>query len=183
FYTTSFDLVNRYQDDVLRIEKFDPDKTFTALYWDASVKSFYVKRFSFIVSDNTPLSFIAEGSKSYLVELTDDKHPQYEVIWKLEDKPSDFVDAEEWIAKKGVGAKGKKVVDRGEVKKVRFVEPLVKPGDEDPEEEVPEAEVVTEAEVPESPAAPVVKTGVEIKIPETADEEPIELIFEEPTLF
>ena len=35
FYTTSFDLVNRYQGDVLLIEKFDPDKTFTALYWDA----------------------------------------------------------------------------------------------------------------------------------------------------
>ena len=31
FYTTSFDLVNRYQGDVLLIEKFDPDKTFTAL--------------------------------------------------------------------------------------------------------------------------------------------------------
>ena len=209
FYTTSFDLVNRYQGDVLRIEKFDPDKTYTALYWDAGVKSFYVKRFSFIVSDNNPVSFIAEGSKSYLVELSDDRHPQYEVIWKLEDKPSDFVDAEEWIAKKGVGAKGKKVVDRGEVKKVRFVEPLVKPEDDLPAEEavedvaeeaveLPEEDVVVQeeliADVPaeEAPAAPApakhekqskIKAGTEIRIPETADEEPIELIFEEPTLF
>ena len=136
FYTTSFDLSNRYQGDVLRIEKFDPDKTFTALYWDAAVKSFYVKRFSFVPSDNTPLPFIAEGSKSRLVELSDDRHPQYEVSWKLEDKPAELIDAEEWIGKKGYAAKGKKVVDRGEVKSVRFVEPLVKPGDEEPEEEV-----------------------------------------------
>ena len=28
-----------------------------------------------------------------------------------------------------------------------------------------------------------VKVGTEIRIPETADEEPIELLFEEPTLF
>lgn len=184
FYTTSFDLVNRYPGDVLLIEKFDPDKTFTALYWDAAVKSFYVKRFSFVISDNTPMSFIAEGSKSYLVELSSDRHPQYEVSWKLEDKPAELVDAEEWIAKKGVGAKGKKVVDRGEVKSVRFVEPLVKPED-DIEEEEPEAGAAETAEAPEAevPAAPAVRTGVEIKIPETADEEPIELIFEEPTLF
>ena len=168
FYTTSFDLVNRYQGDVLRIEKFDPDKTFTALYWDAAVKSFYVKRFSFPVSDNTPMSFIAEGSKSYLVELTDDKHPQYEVVWKQEDKPSELVDAEQWIAKKGIGAKGKKVVDRGEVKSVRFGEPL------DPV-------ILSEAKDPKP--SPAIRPGTEIKIPETADEEPIELIFEEPTLF
>ena len=187
FYTTSFDLVNRYQGDVLLIEKFDPDKTFTALYWDAGVKSFYVKRFSFPVSDNTPISFIAEGSKSYLVELSSDRHPRYEVIWKLEDKPSEVIEAEAWIGKKGVGAKGKKVVERGEVKKVRFVEPLP---DDDDDPEVPEApETPEEPEVPaaEEPKAPApepkVKTGVEIRIPETADDEPIELIFEEPTLF
>ena len=197
FYTTSFDLVNRYPGDVLLIEKFDPDKTFTALYWDAAVKSFYVKRFSFVISDNTPMSFIAEGSKSYLVELSSDRHPQYEVFWKQEDKPSELVDAEEWIAKKGVGAKGKKVVDRGEVKSVRFAEPLEKPEDEEQEveetveeqeaemqQDAPVAADETPAAVEKAPAAgkPVV-TGKEIRIPETADEEPIELIFEEPTLF
>ena len=101
FYTTSFEVVNRYQGDVLFIEKFDPDKTFTALYYDGASKSFYVKRFSFTVSDNTPLSFISDHQKSYLVELSSDRHPQYEVVWKLEDKPAEAVDAEEWIAKKG----------------------------------------------------------------------------------
>ena len=269
FYTTSFDLVNRYQGDVLRIEKFDPDKTFTALYWDAGVKSFYVKRFSFVVSDNTPLSFIAEGSKSYLVALTDDKHPRYEVVWKLSDKAPELIDAEQWIGKKGYGAKGKKVVERGEVKSVRFGEPLHLPEDdeaevtdveaaeveapevetaevetpgvetadaaeaEEPEvetaeageAEAPEAETVDIAESPKTaavepepveeetiimqqlpsmpePAAPkkkasstkragakaskkqspAIKPGAEIRIPETEDE-PIELLFEEPTLF
>ena len=180
FYTTSFDLSNRYPGDVLRIEKFDPEKTFTALYWDAGVKSFYVKRFSFVPSDNTPLSFIAEGSKSRLVELSDDAHPRYEVTWKQEDKPAELILAEEWIGKKGYAAKGKKVVERGEVKSVRFGEPLIveEPEVEEPAVEEPQAE---------EPAAEAVVTpdlrGKEIRIPETASDEPIELIFEEPTLF
>lgn len=137
FYTTSFDLSNRYQGDVLRIEKFDPDKTFTALYWDAGVKSFYVKRFSFVLSDNTPVLFISDAPKSYLVELSDDRHPQYEITWKLEDKQPEPVDAEEWIGKKGIAAKGKKCADRGEIKSVRFIKPLEKPEDEQPADEAP----------------------------------------------
>ena len=139
FYTTSFDLVNKYQGDVLRIEKFDPDKTFTALYWDANAKAFYVKRFSFVLSDNTPVSFIAEGRNSYLVDLSDDKHPQVQVTFagKYAHREPEKIDAEEYIAKKGIAAKGKKC-HSWDLKKVEFIEPLVKP--EDLEEPAPEAE-------------------------------------------
>ncbi|MDD5892211.1 MAG: DNA gyrase/topoisomerase IV subunit A, partial [Bacteroidales bacterium] len=59
YYTTSFDLSNRYQGDILRIEKLDSGKTYTALYYDKGVEAFYVKRFSFDVSDNTPVNFIS----------------------------------------------------------------------------------------------------------------------------
>jgi topoisomerase-4 subunit A len=135
FYTTSYDLVNRYQGDVLLIEKFDPDKTFTALYWDGAVKSFYVKRFSFVPSDNTPVSFISDAPKSWLVELSGDRHPRYEVVWKLTDKEPEAIVAEDWIGKKGIAAKGKKCAERGEVKTVRFIEPLVV---DEPEEETPD---------------------------------------------
>ena len=171
FYTTSFDLVNRYQGDVLLIEKFDPEKTFTALYWDAAVKSFYVKRFSFIVSDNTPVSFIAEGSKSYLVDLSADRHPRYEVIWKLGDKVPEIVDAEEWIAKKGVGAKGKKVVERGDVKEVRFVEPLHKAEDEEPES-APQTGG-TDADAPDAENAPTVESKPVAENAPVAENKPV----------
>lgn len=126
FYTTSFDLSNRYQGDVLRIEKYDAEKTFTALYYDAKAKSFYVKRFSFPLSDNAPLSFIAEGQKSYLVELCDDLHPRYETIFggKSSGK-GEIIEAESWIGKKGFGAKGKKVSDKPDVKSVHFIEPII----------------------------------------------------------
>ena len=173
FYTTSYELVNRYQGDLLRIEKFDPDKTFTALYWDGESKSFYVKRFSFIVSDNTPLSFISDNPKSHLVELSDDLHPQYEISWKLEDKQPEDVDAEEWIGKKGYAAKGKKCAAKGEVKSVRFIEPLVKEEDKRPEEGAEEPAPI-ELEMPD---------GSDLGTDALTDLPDDDMTFEEPTLF
>ncbi len=123
YYTTSFEVVNRYQGDVLRIEKFNPSRIFTAIYYDGASKSFYVKRFTFTVSDNTAVSFISSDPKSYLVDLCDDLHPRYEITWKLEDRLPETVDAESWISKKGITAKGKKCTSKGDVKSVRFVEP------------------------------------------------------------
>ena len=173
FYTTSYELVNRYQGDLLRIEKFDPDKTFTALYWDGESKSFYVKRFSFMVSDNTPLSFISDNPKSHLVELSDDLHPQYEISWKLEDKQPEDVDAEEWIGKKGYAAKGKKCAAKGEVKSVRFIEPLVKEEDKRPEEGAEEPAPI-ELEMPD---------GSDLGTDALTDLPDDDMTFEEPTLF
>lgn len=131
FYTTSFDVSNRYQGEVIKVEKFDPNKTYTALYYDAAAKAFYVKRFSFILSDNTPLSFIAPGTKSYLVALSEDKHPQFQVIFggKYEHRDPENIDAEEYIAKKGYAAKGKKC-HQYDLKEVKFIEPLHKPEDD-----------------------------------------------------
>ena len=181
FYTTSFDLVNKYQGDVLRIEKFDPEKTFTALYYDAAAKAFYVKRFSFVLSDNTPQSFIAEGAKSYLVALTDDLHPRHTVTFGGKDAshaPETIV-TEDWIAKKGWQAKGKKCHDRYKVKKVEFAEPLHL---EEDDAEMEPVEIVTDTDIPvPAPPSPEEKKP-EAPLAKPSREEPIEII-EEPTLF
>lgn len=150
FYTTSFDVSNRYQGDVISIEKFDPNKTYTALYYDGAAKAFYVKRFSFILSDNTPLSFIAPGSKSYLVALSEDKHPQFQVIFggKYEHRDPENIDAEEYIAKKGYSAKGKKC-HQYDLKEVRFIEPLHKPEDDIDDEPLDIIEDVEQTDEPQ----------------------------------
>ncbi len=152
YYTTSFDLSNRYQGDLLKIEKFDSGKVYTALYYDKAVGSFYVKRFSFEINDNTPVSFIAETKGSYLVSVSDDKHPRIEVIFggKNENRDPELIDAEEYIAKKGIQAKGKKVSSL-DVKKVLFGEPLHKDEDdvlpETSEAENQAGEIVDEPDV------------------------------------
>lgn len=143
YYTTSYDLSNRYQGKVLRIEKFDEDKTYTALYWDAKVKSFYVKRFSFTISDNMPVNFISEGKGSYLVALSDDRHPRFKITFEQSSsKEPEIILADEYISKKGVTAKGKKC-HYLELEKVEFVEPAHYP--EDDEEEI-EDEIEEEVE-------------------------------------
>lgn len=130
YYTTSFDLSNRYQGDVLKIEKFDADKTYTALYYDGEASSFYVKRFSYTLSDNNPVSFISTGKGSYLVELSEDKHPQIQVKFggKYAHRSPENIDAEEFIGKKGLTAKGKKCHNY-DLDRVCFIEPLHKPED------------------------------------------------------
>ncbi|MBQ6287021.1 MAG: DNA gyrase/topoisomerase IV subunit A [Bacteroidales bacterium] len=175
FYTTSFDVSNRYQGAILKIEKFDPMKTYTALYYDAAAKSFYIKRFSFVLSDNTPQSFIAPGAKSYLVDITDDKHPQFQVIFgkKYEHRDPENFDAEEFIAKKSYTAKGKKC-HQYELKKVQFIEPLEKPElDAEAETEQPSGEEEPLDIMPEEPASGLPDID---NLPEEGD-------FFEPTLF
>jgi len=177
FYTTSFDLSNRYQGEVLSICKLDTNKTYTALYWDGAAKAFYVKRFSFTVSDNTPLPFISDAKGSYLVALSEDKHPQILVTFggKYEHREAEAIDAEEFIAKKGLTAKGKKC-HQYDLKKVEFIEPLVK---EEPEEEIQEEDIheedipdeVIEIAEPGAQAGDVIDLGEE-DIPD-----------DEPTLF
>ena len=150
FYTTSFDVSNRYQGEVIKIEKFDPNKTYTALYYDGTAKAFYVKRFSFVLSDNTPLSFIAPGAKSYLVALSEDRHPQFQVIFggKYEHRDPENVDAEEFIAKKGYTAKGKKC-HQYDLKEVKFIEPLHKPEDDTEDEPLDIIEDVEQTDEPQ----------------------------------
>lgn len=147
FYTTSFDVSNRYQGEVIKIEKFNPNKTYTALYYDGAAKAFYVKRFSFVLSDNTPLSFIAPGTKSYLVALSEDRHPQFQVIFggKYEHRDPENIDAEEYIAKKGYAAKGKKC-HQYDLKEVKFIEPLHKPEDDIEDEPLDIIDDVEESE-------------------------------------
>ena len=174
YYTTSFELVNRYQGDVLRIEKFDPGKTFTALYYDGESKSFYVKRFSFTVSDNTPVSFISDSPKSYLVDISDDAYPRYEISWRLEDKQPETVDAADWIAKKGLGAKGKKCAAKGDARSVRFVEPLRKPEEEEPG---------NEADAPYGPEGFAEQESLQDGTDSLEGAEDAEEHIEEPTLF
>lgn len=141
--TTSYDMSNRYQGDLLRIEKYDENKIYTALYFDGPSKQFYIKRFSFPVNDNAPASFIPEGKGTYLADFSADKHPQFMVTFtgRQEHREPEKFDAEEFIAKKGITAKGNRC-HRYDVLKVEFIEPLEKP-EEDEDEGVKPGEVIT----------------------------------------
>ncbi len=166
FYTTSYDLSNRYQGDLLSIEKLDTGRTYTALYWDGAAKAFYVKRFSFPVSDNTPLSFIADSKGSYLVAISDDARPVIELTFggKFAHRQPETIDAEEFIGKKGFAAKGKKC-SAYDLKAVAFGEPL-----QVPEEELAQQEEPQEDEPIDVVSGPIEEEALpgEVAAPETS---------------
>ena len=179
YYTTSYDLVNKYQGDVIRIEKLDPGKVYTALYWDNAAKAYYIKRFSFTESNNSPLLFISDAKGSKLVDISADPRPQVVLTFgkKFEHKEPEIIDAEQFIAKKGITAKGKKCSSM-DLKSVEFTDPLPveesepAPTDDEPIDiEIDEdfTEVSLDDEIPEMPAPD--------------DNDPIDLTDWEPTLF
>ena len=132
YYTTSYDLSNRYQGEILLIEKYNPARTFAALYFDGASKQFYIKRFTFPESNNSPAFFVPEGKGNYLADFSSDRHPQFMVTFtgRQEHREPEKFDAEEFIAVKGISAKGNRC-HRYDVLKVEFIDQLVQPDDED----------------------------------------------------
>ena len=139
YYTTTYDLVNKYQGDVIRIEKLDTSKVFTVVYWDNAAKAFYVKRFSFTESNNSPVLFISDARGSKLVDISSDDYPQLVLTFggKFAHREPETIDVAEFIAKKGITAKGKKCSPY-DLKAVEFGEPLEKDEPEAPGEAIAE---------------------------------------------
>lgn len=128
FYTTNFDLNNHYEaDGILRIEKFDENKIWTAVLFDADQQGFpYIKRFYVErASQDKPLSFTGENPKSRLILLTDEVYPRLSVTYGGRDafrEPAE-VEVDSFIAVKGFKAKGKRLTTN-EIARIKELEPL-----------------------------------------------------------
>src|ERR1044072_2424604 len=74
---TNYELTNRYEpDDVIYIEKFNPEKIVTAIYYDADKKQFNAKRFKIETQTlNNKFVFIKEGQGNYLELATTHSDP------------------------------------------------------------------------------------------------------------
>ena len=141
WYTTNFDAGNHYSNNILRIEKFDEGKVWTAALYDADQKFAYLKRFNF-ESTAKPLSYLGENPKSVLYLLTDTVYPYIEAKLTGPDADKEFprIDAESFIGVKGYKAKGKrittfKVGEVVELEPLRQVEEVVEETVEEVEEE------------------------------------------------
>ncbi len=142
YHTTTTDLSSRYQGDLLRIEKLDPNKVWSVIYFDGEAKCLYVKRFSFETSEDV-VKLFPEAKGSYFVAIADDLHPQMQLTFagKNEGREPEIVNVEEFIAKKGIGAKGKRV-SNFVVGKAEFIEGLHLPEDDAQPQQDEERELV-----------------------------------------
>lgn len=111
FYLTNFDANNHYEENILRIEKYQSDKVWTAVLFDADNQGYpYMKRF-LMEGNKRKQNFLGENAQSILVLLTDVPYPLIHVTYGGADefRGSEDIDAEQFIAVKGFKAKGKRI--------------------------------------------------------------------------
>jgi topoisomerase-4 subunit A len=131
FKFTSFDLTNHYEDEIRLVEKFDPDKVYTAIYFDGEQGYYYVKRFRAEYTTKET-SFIGEHEQSELVYLFEDAHPrvQLEFGGKNKNKEDREVHLFDFIGEKSYKARGKRLT-QAELKKIHVLEPLAEEEEEE----------------------------------------------------
>ncbi|RUT79338.1 DNA gyrase/topoisomerase IV subunit A [Ancylomarina longa] len=132
FHFTSFDLSNHYADNISIIEKYDPEKIWSAVFYDADQEYYYLKRFTMEGNGKT-VDFIGENPNNKLICLTDESYPRFEITYggKNEDRPKDIVEGIDFIGVKSHKARGKRL-SIYEIKKIVELDPL--PREENSEE-------------------------------------------------
>ena len=149
FYTTSFDLNNHYEPDIRLIEKFDADKVWTAVLYDADQQNYpYLKRFTFEATAKR-LNYLGENRQNRLMLLTCQAFPRIQVVFGGHDsfRESMTIEAEDFVGVKSFKAKGKRLTTYT-VERFEELEPTRMPESETAEEET-ENELA--ADLPETP--------------------------------
>ena len=111
YYLSNFDLANHYESNILRIEKYDADKVWTAVLYDADNQGYpYLKRFQMDATKKKQ-NWLSDNPASQLLLLTDTPYPRLQVTYGGADafRGSEEIDAEQFIAVKGYKDKGKRL--------------------------------------------------------------------------
>ncbi len=143
----SFDLMNRFDDDYLILEKWNPEQPITCIYFDGEKDKYFVKRFLLEATSNVQSFFTNDHPKSFLEFVTTHSGAIAEIVFpKIKDKQKDpeTVDLDEFIAVKGIKAIGNQLT-KDKVKTINITIP------EPPEmmEDEPEHEEKSEDDVDE----------------------------------
>ena len=145
FYATNFDLNNHYDDGIRVLEKYDPNKVWTAVLYDADQQNYpYIKRFCFEATARKQ-NYLGENKNSSLILLTDECYPRLEVVFGGHDNFREpmVVEADEFIAVKGFKAKGKRLTTYT-IETINELEPTRQP---EPSQETEEQETDEEPEI------------------------------------
>ena len=122
----SFDLSNHFEEDMTVIEKFNPSKVLTVLYFSEQKKAYFVKRFVPEFSDKKVCMFPEEDGNTFVTAVAD-KKPQIKVEFDNEAarkpvEPEEII-LDEFVEVMGVKAKGKKLSSHP-VKAIHWLEPI-----------------------------------------------------------
>lgn len=132
FYTTDFDLNNHYDADIQRIEKYDPEKVWTAVLYDADQQNYpYLKRFTFEATAKKQ-NYLGENKHSKLILLSEQVFPRIQVVFGGHDDFREplIVEASDFVGVKSYKAKGKRLTTYT-VGNIEELEPTRMPETED----------------------------------------------------
>ena len=121
----SYDISTHFDDDILIIERHNPRKPISVIYFDGKRQNFYVKRF-LIDKSNQKFSFISDHKDSYLELVSTDWRPQIEILYKKEkgkNRIKTIISLEEFIAIKGAKSSGNKL-SSNKINTINLLEPL-----------------------------------------------------------
>lgn len=108
---SGFDLLTYFDDDMVHIEKWHPDRPITAVYYDGEKELHYVKRFLCEVTSDKRVSFISESEGSHLDVVTTAYKPKVRIVFNkllkaTKNLPDKVEELDEFIDVKGMKAQG-----------------------------------------------------------------------------
>jgi len=167
----SFDLSNHFEEDMMHIEKFNPAKALTVLYYSELKKAYFIKRFIPEFSDKKVCMFPEEEGNKF-VKVVSDKRPQIKVEYDNEGakkpvEPEEII-IDEFVEIMGVKAKGKKLSNHP-VSLITWLDPI--PVEEEEEIEADEEDITENGDIEDENEVESEIELDEIEIPEAEEEQ------------
>ncbi|MGB5172456.1 MAG: DNA gyrase/topoisomerase IV subunit A [Eudoraea sp.] len=150
------ELTLRFDDDIIVLEKWVPNKPLSIIYWEGDKELFYIKRF-LVENPDKEEKLITDHPKSYLEKVFVDYRPMAEIVFakkRGEDRKENLsVNIEEFISVKGITAMGNQL-SKEKILEINSIEPL--PYEPPVIHDAKDIEVVDEENIqPEAKAADV----------------------------
>jgi len=124
--TVTPEVTLHFDDEMILLEKWVPNKPISAIYFDGEKERYYIKRF-LIEHEGREEHFISEHPKTQLEIVTVDYRPMVDVVYsKLrgkDQKPNQEVNIEDFIAVKGIKALGNQLTS-DKIKQINLLTPL-----------------------------------------------------------
>jgi topoisomerase-4 subunit A len=108
---STFDLATHFDEDMMHIEKWIPDRPISTVYFDGEKELHYVKRFLCEVTSDKKVLFISESEGSYMDTVSTSYRPEVRIVYnkllrETKNLPDNLVNVADLIEVKGMKAQG-----------------------------------------------------------------------------
>ena len=115
-------LNTHFDNDMIVLEKWKPNKPISVVYFDGERERYYVKRFMIEHPDREE-KFISEHDRSKLLIVAMDFRPMAEVVYSKRSLENEIINFEEFISVKGIKALGNQLTAE-KIKDINLLESL-----------------------------------------------------------